>query len=98
MMRARVWRFRDAVFLRYWSGSDYVTREFRVTSGAGGAGWVSEYAGRGVWRQVCGRLRPMGWCLRCRPDDLVSVVRREYRAMRRESRRESAAWSLTGGV
>jgi hypothetical protein len=54
-----------------------LTREFSVRSD-GKAGYVREGE-----RQVCDRLSSTGNTLLCTCDELLSVIRREYRAMRR---------------
>ncbi len=71
-------------------GWDYepvrVSREFRCPTDGG---YVREWTGT-RWVQVCDRLVHMGSTLSCRSREaLPDLIRREYRAMRREERREA---------
>ncbi len=53
-------------------------------------GYVLERYPNGQWKQVCERLAGMGNTLSCSSrDELLPLIRREYRAMRRIEKREA---------
>lgn len=52
-------------------------------------GYVREYRS-GDWKQVCEHLHHLGRTLTCSSrDDLLTLIRREYQAMRRAEKREA---------
>lgn len=79
----------DTVALAYdvedYEGVDRrVTRYFSCPSDGG---YIYEYFGHGGRRQVCEKLSSRGSTLIARdPKDLLRIIRREYRAMRRVER------------
>lgn len=90
-MRLTVNPFGNAT-LSYDSHAWYAEEEERVirwfTCPPDG-GYVREWR-HGEWQQVCDRLSGMGSTLSCRSREaLPDLIRREYRAMRREERREA---------
>lgn len=76
---------RDTVTLAYdvehYEGDRRVTRYFSCPSDGG---YIYEYFGNGERRQVCEKLSSRGNTLIARnPKNLLYIIRREYRAMRR---------------
>lgn len=80
---------RNTVTLAYdavdYEGNDSrVTRHFSCSSDGG---YIYEYCGRGGRRQVCEKLASRGNTLAAwNPKNLLYIIRREYRAMRRVER------------
>ena len=91
-MRLTVNPFGNAT-LSYDSHAWYAEEEERVTrlfSCPPDGGYVIEWR-NGEWKQVCDRLAGMGSTLSCRNrDSLPDLIRREYKAMRREEKREAS--------
>lgn len=79
----------DTVALAY-DTEDYEGNDIRVTryfSCPSDGGYIYEYFGHGGRRQVCETLYSRGNTLVARnPEDLLRIIRREYRAMRRVER------------
>lgn len=72
-----------------YDGVHRVTRTFFCPDDGG---YVREYR-NGDWKQVCVRLNYMGSTLRCSSrDKLLTLIRREYKAMRREEKREASRY------
>ena len=69
---------------------DGVRRVERTFTCRPNGGYVREYV-NGEWKQVCDRLARNGRTLTCASrDELLNLIRREYRAMRRAEKREAA--------
>ena len=63
-----------------------IERMFMVPGTESGVGYVHEWV-RGEWTQVCKRLYCSGSTLRSTKEDLPELIRREYRAMRRDEKK-----------
>lgn len=74
----------------HWSGeTERVTRTFICPHNGG---YVREKMSNGNWEQVCESLAGTGNTLSCASRaQLIELIRAEYRAMRREEKRETAA-------
>ena len=71
----------------WYADGERVTRLFSCPPDDG---YVIEWR-NGEWKQVCDRLAGMGSTLSCRNrDSLPDLIRREYKAMRREEKREAS--------
>ena len=70
----------------WYSDGERIERTFSYPPDGG---YVIEWR-NGEWKPVCDRLAGMGSTLSCRNrDSLPDLIRREYKAMRREERREA---------
>lgn len=63
-----------------------IERTFHVPTPSG---YVREYLRNGEMTQVCEKLVHRGPTLSCSRERLAEVIRKEYRAMRREEKREN---------
>lgn len=89
-MRARIYNDNSLVRLEYdgWDGRVY--RSFTIF---GDRGYVREWDhDRQDWRQVCYGLSSRGSTLYASASELLALIRREYRAARRQALAEG--WPL----
>lgn len=77
-----------------YDGDDYFGEPKRVSrtfSCPMNGGYVLEFDGRD-WKQVCDRLSSTGSTLHCSSrSNLLAMIRREYKAMRRADKRREVA-------